>query len=100
MRIGEWRIANNGSEVCSRVFSGCRSLAALGPLARKMRIHAKEDIYEATRQRVAEAEDQQKKNWLVVFLIASFKTKLVRLGPLRPLYFDLTSTNVVQPQQT
>lgn len=43
-----------------------RSLAALGALACKMRIQAKDDVYEATRHRVAAAEEQSKKNWLVL----------------------------------
>lgn len=50
-----------GSFECVQT-TGQRSLAALGALSLKMRIQAKEDVYEATRHRVAAAEEQQKKN--------------------------------------
>ncbi|XP_026290839.1 RNA polymerase II elongation factor Ell [Frankliniella occidentalis] len=50
-----------GSFECVQM-TGQRSLAALGALTCKMRIQAKEDVYEATRHRVAAAEEQQKKN--------------------------------------
>jgi RNA polymerase II elongation factor ELL len=41
----------------------CSSLDALGTLQSKMRIHAKEDVYEAARKNWVAAEQQQKKNW-------------------------------------
>lgn len=50
-----------GSFECVKA-TGQRSLAALGALACKMRIQAKDDVYEATRHRVAAAEEQSKKN--------------------------------------
>ena len=42
---------------------GSRSLESLGGMALKMNIKAKEDVYEATRQRMAVAEEESKKNW-------------------------------------
>lgn len=38
-------------------------LDVLGSLPNKMRIQANEDVYEATRQRVAVAEENQKNKW-------------------------------------
>lgn len=42
-----------------------RLLESLGTLQCKMRIQAKDDIYEATKSRVAKVEEEQKKNWYV-----------------------------------
>jgi hypothetical protein len=39
------------------------TLDALGTLQSKMRIHAKEDVYEAARKNWAAAEQQDKKKW-------------------------------------
>lgn len=38
-------------------------LEVLGSLPQKMRIHANEDVYEATRHRMAVAEENQKNKW-------------------------------------
>lgn len=38
-------------------------LEVLGSLPHKMRIHANEDVYEKTRQRMAVAEENQKNKW-------------------------------------
>lgn len=38
-------------------------LEVLGVLPNKMRIHANEDVYEATRHRMAVAEETQKNKW-------------------------------------
>lgn len=35
----------------------------------KMNIKAKDDVYEATRQRMAVAEEESKKNWYVITLV-------------------------------
>jgi len=42
---------------------GSRSLESLGVMALKMNVKAKDDVYEATRQRMAVAEEESKKNW-------------------------------------
>ncbi len=42
---------------------GSRSLESHGLMALKMSIKAKDDVYEATRQRMAVAEEESKKNW-------------------------------------
>lgn len=42
---------------------GSRSLESLGAMTLKMNVKAKEDVYEATRQRMAVAEEESKKNW-------------------------------------
>ena len=44
---------------------GSRSLESLGPMTLKMNVKAKEDVYEATRQRMAVAEEESKKNWYI-----------------------------------
>ena len=45
----------------------------------KMNIKAKDDVYEATRQRMAVAEEESKKNWYVTF------TLIYTLTPLNPI---------------
>ncbi|KZS00674.1 RNA polymerase II elongation factor ELL, partial [Daphnia magna] len=45
---------------------GSRSLESLGVMGLKMNIKAKDDVYEATRQRMAVAEEESKKNWYVI----------------------------------
>lgn len=42
---------------------GSRSLESLGVMTLKAGVQAKEDVYEATRQRMAVAEEESKKNW-------------------------------------
>ena len=39
-----------------------RKLETLGPMPYKMTVLAKEDVYEATRLKMAEAEEESKKN--------------------------------------
>lgn len=38
-------------------------LEVMGPLPHKLRIHAKDDVYETTRQRMSAAEEVQKNKW-------------------------------------
>lgn len=52
----------------------------------KMNIKAKDDVYEATRQRMAVAEEESKKNWYVTF------TLIYTLTPLNPIFFLLRVT--------
>lgn len=39
------------------------SLGVLGPIPFKMRIHANDDVYEATRHRMTVAEENHKNKW-------------------------------------
>lgn len=39
------------------------SLSVLGPIPYKMRIHANDDVYEATRHRMTVAEENHKNKW-------------------------------------
>lgn len=43
------------------------SLQALGPVPYKIRIHASDDVYETTRMRMTEAEENHKNKWWVKF---------------------------------
>ncbi|CAB3378188.1 Hypothetical predicted protein [Cloeon dipterum] len=52
---------SQGSFTCVQQ-NGARALDAVGILQSKMQIHAKEDVYEATRKNWVAAEQQQKKN--------------------------------------
>lgn len=49
---------------------GSRSLESLGVMGLKMNIKAKDDVYEATRQRMAVAEEESKKNCTRVIKLA------------------------------
>lgn len=46
-------------------------LEGLGSIPNKIRIHANDDIYEATRNRMTEAEDKYKNKWYVSFCFIS-----------------------------
>lgn len=60
----------------------------------KMNIKAKDDVYEATRQRMAVAEEESKKNWYVTF------TLIYTLTPLNPIYFFFVLRRVTPPLHT
>ena len=51
---------------------GSRSLESLGVMGLKMNIKAKDDVYEATRQRMAVAEEESKKNWYVLLVFVDY----------------------------
>ncbi|EFX81756.1 hypothetical protein DAPPUDRAFT_317378 [Daphnia pulex] len=62
---------------------GYQSLESLGVMGLKMNIKAKDDVYEATRQRMAVAEEESKKNWYVTHI--SLDTLTPHFEPLRAL---------------
>lgn len=52
-----------GSFECVRqqqISSSTRTLESLGPIQHKIRIHANDDVYEATKQRMTVAEENHK----------------------------------------
>lgn len=59
--IAETEGMQQGSFEC--IQQNQNQLEALGSLPNKMRIHAKEDVYEATRHRMAVAVENQNNKW-------------------------------------
>ena len=73
---------------------GSRSLESLGVMTLKMNVQAKEDVYEATRQRMAVAEEESKKNWYVpVVMIASSPCIKIGRSNLPSLFFATLETH-------
>lgn len=67
---------------------GSRSLESLGSMQFKMHIHAKDDVYEATKHRMAVAEEESKKNC----------TKVIKAsGPYVGRKVKVKKTNIVIP---
>lgn len=53
-----------GSFECIKQLGQTRgSLEGLGSIPNKIRVHANEDVYEATRNRMTEVEDKYKNKW-------------------------------------
>jgi hypothetical protein len=67
---------------------GYQSLESLGVMGLKMNIKAKDDVYEATRQRMAVAEEESKKNWYVTHI--SLDTLTPPFEPLLPFTSEVT----------
>lgn len=56
------------------------TLGVLGPIPFKMRIHANDDVYEATRHRMTVAEENHKNKWYIkveIFFLGNFFSMLL-----------------------
>ncbi|EEB10116.1 conserved hypothetical protein [Pediculus humanus corporis] len=90
--------ADEGTFECLQS-KGSRALESCGPLSHTMCIQAKEDVYEATRNRMAEVEEQQKKNRTqVISNEAEFRRKVPGSSshPIRS-YPNVTGPSKIKP---